>query len=338
MTDEMGHVVTAVRAFNRFYTHQAGLLQEGLAHSPFTLAQARVLYEIAYTSGPTAAAIGRALGLDAGYLSRILAGLARQGLILRQPAPDDGRQRLLALSPRGQEIFAALEQSQAAQVADLLGGLGQRECADLTRAMATVRRLLEGRGRGHGVGTASAIERPGRGARAIRLRPPAPGDLGWIVERHGAVYARDYGWDDRFEGLVAGIVGDFAKAHDPKRERCWIAELDGRRVGCIMLVRGAPLEAGEAGKLRLLLVEPEARGHGLGLRLVEACLSFAREAGYRGVELWTNDILHAARRIYEKVGFVRTAREAHESFGQSLVAETWWLPFEPDGARPAAFG
>ncbi|MBE0529685.1 MAG: MarR family transcriptional regulator [Rhodospirillales bacterium] len=302
--------VAAVRRFNRFYTQRIGVLEEGLLNSAFSLTEARVLYELANREDPAAADLCRDLGLDAGYLSRILGRLVRHGLLTKSAGQTDGRRRRLALTEAGRAAFAALDGASRGQVAVLLGGLSSAGRERLLGAMATVAKLLGGQ--------------PAPGVSYI-LRPPRPGDLGRVISRHGALYAGEYGWDESFEVLVAGIVTDFAKSHDPKRERCWIAEVDGEAVGAVFLVR----QSDEAAKLRLLYVEPEARGLGIGARLVEEAVRFARQAGYATVTLWTNDILTAARRIYEAAGFTLVREEPHHSFGHDLVGQYWELDLAP---------
>jgi DNA-binding MarR family transcriptional regulator/GNAT superfamily N-acetyltransferase len=296
--------VEAVRRFNRFYTREIGVLEEGLLKSPFSLTEARVLYELAHRDHPTAAELGKALGLDAGYLSRILRGFERRDLIARRPSTTDGRQNLLALTAGGRAAFGRLDQAARDQIGALLGtlpGAGRRR---LLEAMRTIESLL-------GVGNEARLP--------YVLRPNQPGDLGWIAHRHGALYAEEYGFDQQFEALVAEIAAAFARQHDPRRERCWIAEREGAPVGSVMLVR----QSDDVAKLRLLLVEPEARGLGIGARLVEECERFAKRAGYAKITLWTNSILHAARRIYENAGYRLVHQEAHRSFGQDLIGETW---------------
>jgi DNA-binding MarR family transcriptional regulator/GNAT superfamily N-acetyltransferase len=299
--------VAAVRRFNRFYTRQMGLLEEGLLQSPFSLTEARVLYEIAHRTTPTASAIGQELGLDPGYLSRTLQRLRKAGLVSATTPPGDRRRRLLALTPRGRRTFGALDARSSRAVAVQLGRLSP----------AARRRLLESMRRVEAV-----LSTPGEAeAPRVALRPPAPGDLGWVVQRHGELYAAEYGWNEEFEVLVAGIVAEFAARCDPRRERAWIAELDGVRAGSVFLVR----QSEEVAKLRLLLVEPWARGHGLGHALVQACIGFARDAGYRAVTLWTNSVLGAARRIYQQAGFRLVGSEQHRSYGHDLTSETWEL-------------
>jgi DNA-binding MarR family transcriptional regulator/GNAT superfamily N-acetyltransferase len=296
--------VAAVRRFNRFYTRQIGLLDEGYLDSPFSLTQVRVLYELAHRDRVTAAELGRDLGLDPGYLSRLLTGFEKRRLLGRRPSAADGRQSLLTLTPRGRAAFAPLDARSRQEVGALLKRLpatGQRR---LLEAMRLIEALL---------GQAPGARTP------YLLRPPRPGDLGWVVHRHGALYAQEYGWDERFEALVARVVAEFVERCDPRRERCWIAEKDGEVVGSVFLVRRSRTVA----QLRLLLVEPSARGLGLGRRLVDECLVFARPAGYRKVTLWTNSVLRAARHIYRTAGFRLVHREPHQSFGQALVGETW---------------
>lgn len=298
--------VATIRRFSRFYTRQIGLLDEGLLRSAFSLTQARILYELAHREGLTAGDLGRGLGLDAGYLSRILKQFEAHGLIGRAPSPTDGRQRVLALTEAGRSAFAPLDQASHDESVAMLSRLRPGERGALVDAMTAVERLL---------GPASAREAP------VDLRPLRPGDIGWITHRQGVLYAEEYGWDTTFEGLVAEIAGGFVKTFDPARERCWIADREGDVLGSVFLVRHSDAVA----KLRLLYVEPGARGLGLGRRLVEACVGFAREAGYTSLILWTNDVLVAARHIYDKAGFRLTETEAHHSFGKELIGETWVL-------------
>ena len=305
MTEDLARSVDAVRRFNRFYTRQIGALEEGLLKSPFSLAEARVLYELAQRDQPTAAELGKDLGLDAGYLSRILRGFEQSGMLDRRPSASDGRQNLLGLTANGREAFCRLDAATRDQIGAMLGALPQGGARRLLDAMRTIETLL-----GHHQPKVPYL-----------LRPHEPGDLGWIVHRHGALYAREYGFDAQFEALVAEIVAQFGRQYDPSRERCWIAERDGAAVGSVLLVR----QTDEVAKLRLLLVEPEARGFGIGARLVEECERFARSVGYRKITLWTNSVLHAARRIYEQAGYRLVHEEAHHSFGQDLVGETWEL-------------
>jgi DNA-binding MarR family transcriptional regulator/GNAT superfamily N-acetyltransferase len=302
--------VAAVRRFNRFYTRQIGVLRKTYLDSPYSLAEARVLYEIASSVAPTASAIGRTLDLDAGYLSRVLRNFEKRGLIQRRVSASDARQSHLALSARGRRSFAPLDRRSQRDTQAMLRGLAPAEQAQLIAAMHTIETLLGG----------EAVAPPVP-ARRYRLRAPIPGDFGWIVKRHGELYAQEYGWKSPFEGLCAQIVADFANGHDPKRERCWIAELDGENVGTVMLVKDKPGVA----RLRLLLVDPKARGLGLGARLVDECIRFARRAGYKEITLWTHSVLTAARHIYEKAGFKLRRSEPHKSWGRPVVSEHWDL-------------
>jgi DNA-binding MarR family transcriptional regulator/GNAT superfamily N-acetyltransferase len=303
---EIEQAVATVRRFNRFYTRQIGLLHEGFLGSPFSLTEGRVLYELAHRDTPTAAQLARDLDLDPGYLSRILRDFDQRGLLARKPSEADGRQSLLSLTPRGREAFAPLNVRSREEIGAMLGALTPADQARLVEAMHTIEALL---------GTRAAPRVP------YLLRPPRPGDMGWVVHRHGVLYAQEYGWDETFEALVAGIVAAFVRDHDPKRERCWIAERDGQNVGSVFLVKQSDAVA----QLRLLLVEPGARGLGIGGRLTTECVRFARSLGYQRVTLWTNSVLVAARRIYEKAGFRRVREEPHRSFGHDLIGETWEL-------------
>jgi DNA-binding MarR family transcriptional regulator/N-acetylglutamate synthase-like GNAT family acetyltransferase len=304
--DDFDRRVGEVRRFNRFWTRQIGVLREGYLESPFSLTEVRVLYELAHREETTAGELGEELGLDAGYLSRILSGFQKHGLIRKRPSEADGRRRLLRLTERGREAFAPLEARSRSEIGAMLGGMSIAGQERLVEAMRAIERLLS--------------FRPDPAVPYL-LRPPQPGDMGWVVHRHGVLYAREYGWDERFEALVAGIVAKFIQQYDPRVERCWIAERDGEVVGCVFLVR----ESEEVAKLRLLLVEPEARGLGIGSRLVEECIRFARQAGYRKITLWTNDVLNSARRIYEAMGFQLVHEKPHRSFGHDLVGQTWEL-------------
>lgn len=296
--------IDAVRGFNRFYTQKIGVLREGLLDSRFSLTEARILYELGRSKQATASALCRELGLDAGYLSRILARFARRRLVRRMRSRGDRRQVLLALTASGRKAFAVLDRRSKAETAALLRPLPGAEQDRLVGAMARIERLLDA---------------PAAAPGPYLLRPHRPGDMGWIVSRHGALYAEEFGWDASFEAFVAEIAARFIRRYDPGGERCWIAERDGETVGAVCLVRQSRTIA----KLRLLLVEPRARGLGIGGRLVEECLRFAREAGYRKVTLWTNRILHAARHLYEEAGFRLVREEPHHSFGRDLVGQYW---------------
>jgi DNA-binding MarR family transcriptional regulator/N-acetylglutamate synthase-like GNAT family acetyltransferase len=297
--------VDAVRAFNRFYTRRIGVLEDRFLESPFSLTEVRVLYELAHRDGLSASDLEGELALDAGYLSRMLKRFRAGGLIEQIPDPADRRRRTLAVTHRGRVAFAPLDARQRARIEAMLKALAPAARAKLVPAMATLEAALKGE------------------AAAPTLRTHRNGDIGWIVQAHGELYTREYGWDERFEALVARICADFIDHFDPERERCWIAESDGERVGCVMLVKHP--ERADTAKLRLLLVAPGARGSGLGAELVSACIAFARERGYRRITLWTNDVLHAARRIYEATGFKLVNEGRHHSFGKDLVEQTWEL-------------
>ncbi len=296
--------ITAVRGFNRFYTRKLGVLDQHLMKSPFSLSEARVLYELAHRDDLSAKEIGAELGLDAGYLSRIVQNFDDSGLITRKPLASDRRQYRLALTAKGRQAFAKLDRSSHDDVGAMLTALPRGAGARLIGAMGTIERLL---------GDSQAPFPP-----AI-LREPRPGDMGWVVQSHGALYASEYGFDSSFEGLVAEIAAKFLASFDASRERCWIADIDGVQVGSVFLVR----HSDDVAKLRLLLVDPAGRGQGLGQRLVAECIGFAKACGYRKITLWTQSILVAARRIYQDAGFVLVATEPHRSFGQSLIGETW---------------
>jgi DNA-binding MarR family transcriptional regulator/GNAT superfamily N-acetyltransferase len=301
-----GARVAAVREFSRFYTGLLGLLREGLLDTPYSLTEARVIFELARAEHTEVAGLRRVLNIDAGYLSRLLARFEADGLVVRRRSESDGRRQVIALTRQGRAAFQLLDDRSAGQIAALLSGCTEEDQHRLTDAMASVRDILA---------------RSPRPQRAVRLRPPGPGDLGWVVQAHGALYAAEYGWDETFEALVARIVADYAADHDPRRERAWLAEVDGRPAGCIFCVNQDAVTA----QLRLLLVEPGARGLGLGRRLVDACVCFAREAGYGELVLWTNDVLTAARRIYQQAGFRLAGQQEHHSFGHDLVGQNWQL-------------
>jgi DNA-binding MarR family transcriptional regulator/GNAT superfamily N-acetyltransferase len=298
--------VDAVRRFNRFYTRRVGALRAGLLGSPHPLPEARLLYELGSRGTCSASDLGRELDLDAGYLSRLLHSLKRRGLLSSRRAKADARRSELSLTAKGRKAYAQLDSRSRDEVAGMLGGLAGAERERLVGAMQAVEGLLEGK--------ASADH-------SISLRGHRPGDIGWVVSRHGALYAAEYGWDGRFEALVAEIAAAFIQRFDPKLERCWIAELDGEPVGSVFVVKQS---AGVA-KLRLLLIEPHARGRGLGHRLVRECIAFARDKGYRKLVLWTQSNLAAARAIYKAEGFVLKSTEKHHSFGARLTGEYWEL-------------
>jgi DNA-binding MarR family transcriptional regulator/GNAT superfamily N-acetyltransferase len=298
--------VQAVRGFNRFYTNVIGVLGEGLLDTPYSLTESRVLFELAARSTCEVAGLRRTLDLDGGYLSRILARFDADGLITRERAADDARRQVVRLTGRGHEVFATLDDRSADQIAALLGRFTDDDQRRLVGAMEVIEGIVEGSAK----------------ADSFVLRPFGPGDYGWVIQRHGALYAAEYGWDSTFEALVARIVADYADGHDAGLENAWIAEVAGAPVGCVFCVRDA--EEGVA-RLRLLLVEPGARGMGVGGRLVEECLRFARRAGYQSMVLWTNDVLVSARHIYQRAGFTLADEGAHHAFGHDLVEQTWRL-------------
>ncbi|HET8911561.1 MAG TPA: bifunctional helix-turn-helix transcriptional regulator/GNAT family N-acetyltransferase [Ktedonobacteraceae bacterium] len=298
--------IAAIRQFNRFFTRQIGVLREGLLHSPYPLTEARILFELGQGTPLTASRLGRVLGLDAGYLSRLLTHLEQQGLLEKIRSESDGRQFLLSLTTPGKEAFTLLDQRSREEVSEMLTNLSDEDQQRLLKAMQTIESLLT---------DGLKFSEP------FILRPHEPGDMGWVTHRHGLLYAQEYGWDEHFEALVAQIVSDFITNYIPERERCWIAEMDGEIIGSVFVVRSSDTVA----KLRLLLVEPKARGLGLGTRLVEACIRFARNHGYKKLTLWTNSVLVEARHIYEKTGFKLVAEEAHHSYGHDLIGETWEL-------------
>ena len=306
-TDDLDTRVEAVRRFNRFYTRRLGLLQKGYLKSALSLAQIRVLYEISHRDQPTAGEIARDLELDAGYLSRMLADFAARDLIRKTRSAADARQSHLALTALGRKTFVPLERRSHREIAAMLDRLVVSDQAKVVDAMATVEALLA---------PEKAAPSP------IRLRSPAPGDMGWVVGAHGRLYGREYGWDLSFEAMVAEIAAAFIKNFNPTRERGWIAEMNGAPVGSVFVVR----DSDEVARLRMLIVDPAARGHGLGKRLTQECLTFARGAGYARMTLWTHSVLTAARHIYEQAGFRLTAQENYTGFGKELVGETWELP------------
>lgn len=297
--------VAAMRRFSRFYTRQIGLLQGDFLQSPFSLSEGRVLYELSKRDGLTASDLAADLGLDHGYLSRILSRFEKQGLIERARSKTDARQSHLALTAKGRKAFAPLDERSHEQVQRMLEKLAPGQQKRLTDAMRTIESLI-----------GENVEKP-----KVTIRAPKPGDMGWVVEKHGAVYANEYGWNSHIEAITAEIVGAFLKNFDPNRERCWIAEMDGEIVGCVFLVR----ETDKVARLRLLMVDPAARGLGVGKRLTEECIVFARKAGYRRITLWTHAILKAARGIYKAAGFKLTKEWVHDDFGKKEASETWDL-------------
>ena len=308
MDASLERAVAATRHFNRFYTQKIGMLRRKLYASPLSLAEVRVLYELAHRDQPTASEVAAALDLDGGYLSRILQSFEEKGWLRRRRSTDDARQSHLTLTASGQHAFAPLERASHDEIAALVAGVGESDRKVLAKAMDQIESILE-----------PTAPQPV----TVTLRTHRPGDIGWVIERHGALYAQELGWDITFEALVAQIAARFLERFDPRYERCFIAERDGERVGAVFVVRRTPTTA----QLRLLLLEPEARGLGIGKRLVDACLAFAREAGYRKMMLWTNKGLDAARGIYESRGFVLTKEEKHHSFGKDLVGQTFLNEF-----------
>jgi DNA-binding MarR family transcriptional regulator/GNAT superfamily N-acetyltransferase len=303
-----GRAVAAVRRFNRFYTRQIGALDAGFLESPYSLTEVRVLYELANRDRTTATDLGRELGLDGGYLSRILRSFQGAGLLTRRPASDDARRSELALTAKGRRQFEALDVRQHTEVERLLRGLSAKDRRQLLRRMESVERLL------------APTARP-RATVAYALRTHRPGDMGWIIHRQAVLYFQEYGWDERYEALIARIMAEFIEKFDPKHEKCWIAERDGEIIGSVFCVRKTRTVA----KLRLLYVEPSARGLGVGTRLVNECIAFARARRYRTLTLWTNSVLQDARRIYERSGFRLVDEAPHNSFGKSLIGQTWDL-------------
>lgn len=300
--------VERMRRFNRFYTQKIGLLEGGKLYDPFSLTETRLLYEIAHRERVTASDLVRDLGIDAGYLSRLLRGFEKQGLVARKAAKEDARQSLLSLTAAGRRAFAPQEDVSRRVLSPLVERLAPAERTRLVDAMDTITQLLS---------DVAPAGKPG-----FRLRPHRSGDIGWMVQKHGELYAAEYGWDSSFEALAAEVGAQFLRGFDPQWENAWIAELDsGERVGCVFLIRKSATVA----KLRVLIVDPKARGLGVGKALVNACIDFARIKRYRKITLWTNSVLRAARGIYEKTGFRLVQSEPHESFGQKLIGETWEL-------------
>jgi DNA-binding MarR family transcriptional regulator/N-acetylglutamate synthase-like GNAT family acetyltransferase len=301
---ETGQRIEAVRRFNRFYTKQIGLLRASMLQSGFSLTEARIIFEIGHQGETNASKLGGELDIDGGYLSRILRNFESRGLIERARCEKDGRQRVLRLVENGQEAFATLVSRSRNEVEFMLAALTDEDQGRLLDAMSAVEDIL-------GAAPAEAVR--------FILRPHQPGDIGWVTHRHGVLYSEEYGWDDTFEALVARILSEFVENFDAKRERSWIAETKGEIVGSVFVAKGSDAEA----KLRLLLVDPKARGCGLGTRLVDECIRFARGVGYKNLSLWTNDVLHSARRIYERAGFQLIKEQEHHSFGHDLVGQ-WW--------------
>ena len=306
--------IETLRAFNRFYTRRIGVLHEGLLDTPYSLAESRLLWEFAHHENPTATDLAHALDLDAGYLSRLLRSFKERGLIKSTRSSTDARHVHLSLTAAGRKAFAPLNTRSREQVAGLLDALPEAAQQQLLQAMGTIEHLL-------------GDKAPQHGAPPYLLRPHRPGDIGWVIARHGALYAQEYRWDMRFEALVARIAADFVDRFAPAREACWMAEREGSNVGCVFLVQARddanhePLPG--VAQLRMLLVEPTARGLGIGVRLVDECERFARLVGYRKITLWTNSLLYAARSIYQKAGYALVASEPHHNFGHDLVGETW---------------
>lgn len=311
--------VQAFRKFNRFYTIQVGLLNQGLLKTRFSLTQSRILFELAHKKQMTASDLIRELGVDPGYLSRIIGLFEREGLVKRVRSKSDSRQRPLTLTTKGKKTFSTLNKRSTQEARNLLAKLSNEDQQELIRAMQRIQGLLE-------------PER--KETHAFLLRSHRPGDIGWIIHRHGALYAEEYDWDEAFEGLVGEILVSFLRQHDPKRERIWIGEMDGERIGSVMVVNAG----NQVAQLRLLLLEPKARGKGLGKRLVNECVQFAREKGYRKIKLWTQSNLVEARQLYIKAGFQLVKEKPHHSFGHDLVSEVWEMPLTGKGLADLRIG
>lgn len=302
----MQDLIKNIRQFNRFYTKQIGLLNEHLLESPFSLTEARIIYELAHRENSTATELSAELNLDAGQLSRTLRDFEKRGLIQKVRSESDARQTILKLTQKGKDEFKSLNSLSSDQIEALLSNLSREKQNRLVKAMSEIETIL-------------SDDKPED--KSFILRNPGAGDFGWVVQKNGEVYSEEYHWDEEYEGLVAEIVADFVKNFDAKRERCWIAEKDGVNIGAVFLVRKDDTTA----KLRLLIVDPKARGLGVGKRLVEECTRFARKTGYKKITLWTNSVLSAARHLYESEGYKVVKAEPHHSFGQDLVGETWEL-------------
>jgi DNA-binding MarR family transcriptional regulator/predicted GNAT family acetyltransferase len=305
MDESFAAQVADMRRFNRFYTRTAGFLNETLTQSAFTLVEARILFELAHGPSPFAVDIGRELGLDPAYLARILKKFVASGLLAAEPDEDDRRRRRLSMTGQGRAVMEDLWARAETDIGGMLSKLGREERRRLTAAMAAIEKILG----------------PGGKGSEVTIRPHRVGDMGWIVHRQAVLYAEEYGWDIGYEGLIAGICSDFVLNFKPGREYCWVAERDGATIGSVFLVR----KDDETAKLRLLYVEPSARGLGVGRRLVNECVAMARASGYRKLVLWTNDVLVAARKIYQRAGFVLVEEEKHHSFGKDLVGQNWEL-------------
>lgn len=300
--------IEAVRSFNRFYTAVVGLLHDGLLRTPYSLTEARVIFELAQRDATEVVDLRRSVDLDAGYLSRILARLATDGLVAKQRSSSDGRRQVIRLTAQGRKTFKMLDRRSSEEVEKMLSALTAEEQRRLTGAMGAIQEILQG----------------SRSTPSFMIRPPRPGDFGWVVHRHGVLYSEEYGWDETFEGLVARIVADYVDQHDIRREAAWIAEIDGEPVGCVFCVKKNERTA----QLRLLLVELRARGMGIGTRLVQECIDFARRSGYSEMTLWTNDVLDEARRIYERAGWKLVEQNKHHSFGHDLVGQNWRMSLQ----------
>lgn len=308
MIDHIQERVQALRKFNRFYTIQIGLLNQGLLKTAFSLTQSRILFELAHRKQLTASDLIRGLGVDPGYLSRIIGVFEKQGLVKRGRSNADSRQRPLTLTAKGKKTFSVLDERSSEEARKLLSKLSNENQQSLLQAMQTIHEILE----------PESKQEP-----AYLLRSHEPGDIGWIIHRHGALYAEEYNWDETFEALVGEILVNFAKQHNPKKEKLWIAEMNGERIGSVMVVNAG----NQVAQLRLLLLEPKARGKGLGKRLVHECVQFARKKGYRKIKLWTQSNLLEARHLYTRAGFELVKQKPHHSFGHDLVSEVWELPF-----------